>query len=81
MSKEKELKNRKKKQRLETMMKSMIAFCVRLVTPVDTSTERERPGKLFMHNSFSSGRLEGVCTVILCWAAAVCVAVLISRLQ
>ncbi len=63
------------------MIKSMINLCVRLVTPVDTSMDGERSERMFIHDSFSTGRLAGVCKVIFCWAAAVCIGLLISRLH
>ena len=68
-------------QHVGTMIKLMISLCVRLVTPVDTSTEGDGSEKIVMHDSFTPGRLEGVCKVILCWAAAVCIGLLISRLH
>ena len=64
-----------------TMIKLMISLCVRLVTPVDTSTEKDGCEKIVMHDRFSTGRLAGVCKVIFCWALAVCISLLISRLH
>jgi len=75
------LEKEEKMQHIETIIKSLRGFCAGIVIPVDTSTDGLRAENELMHDSFTTGRFEGVCAVLLCWAAAVCIGLLLSRLH
>ncbi len=63
------------------MVRVLLRICARLVTPVDTSTDGEEKDKGLTQYSSARPGLEGVCKVILCWIAAVCFVLLVSRLH